>query len=687
MNNNISILFFCDSQSNVDVIVEEFRRQGFTIEYNRVNTCNDMLDWLNKNSCDLIVSQHKLAGTSLTGVFSLLSENSLEIPLIVIFDTYNENDMLDAIKAGSRDYLSSGDISRLRNIVLRVICETERHDNHGKKHVIMTMDNITQNKRTEEELIKSRDFYLKLFEDFPTLVWRLGIDAKCNYINKSWLEFTGRTAEEGLGDGWISGIHPDDRESCFNIYNNAFSIHQSYDMEYRLRRYDGEYRWVKDSGRPLYDTEGIFCGYIDSCSDITEKKLKLELLGKYQLLSEHTNDIIIFIDEKGNILEINEAAISKYGYSREEFRALNLSDLRKSDNISIINEHLETVWHQSIMFNTLHFTKDGASFPVEVSWSGAVINNKRMILCVVSDITERMQLQKYLEDKNKELEDVVEQLKQAESQLVQQEQFAAIGTLAAGIAHEINNPLGFIMSNIETLEKYCCRIKEVMAVNYDFEEAFIEADFEIAKKTLTEIRELIRRYHINSIKDDIGDLINETKEGLNRISKIVNSLRVFSRVDNMDKLVDYDLNEGIENSIIVANNEIKYYAEIEKNLGDIPSVILPGNQMNQVLLNIIINAAYAIKDKQDEKTGLIKISTYEEEGYVCCDVEDNGIGISEENLSKVFNPFFTTKPVGQGTGLGLSISYDLVVNKFGGQITVKSTPGIGTVFTVKLPTN
>lgn len=815
MNTNVNILFLYNLQQNVEEIVSEFIKQGFSIAYDSVNTCDEMLDRLNNNSYDFIVSEHNLSTTPVTEVLSLLSEKSVEIPLIVISDTYNENDMINTIKAGCRDYLVRGDISRLKTIVVRIICETERYNAkkevqkqiqnqlieekkklstffeamplglvildenmvvrcinsaltshlgksaesminkkignsfscvnslrnrtgsgdevhckfcslrdivsevndtgiavygkeiqhslfiegkkedvwfrvnsvpiliHGSKHVMLVIDDITENKRVEEALTKSRDFYLTLFENFPAFIWRSGLDKNCDYVNRSWLEFTGKTLEDELGNGWIANVHPDDLEGCFNTYTDAFNGQQSFNMEYRLRRHDGEYRWISDSGRPLYDTEGVFSGYIGSCYDITEKKQELELLSKYQLLSKHTNDIIIFIDPKGKILEINEAGLRKYGYSREEFKTITLSDLRKVDGISIINEHLDKVWTQSIMFDTTHFRKDGSSFPVEISWSGAEIGDKHKILCVVRDITERKKLQINLEERNKELQDVVERLKQTQSQLVQQEQFAAIGVLAAGVAHEINNPLGFVISNIETLEKYGSRLKEVAMGFGKLKET---VNFEEVKRILAEIGEMERRYSVDAIKSDIEALVNETKEGLHRISKIVTGLRVFSRVDNLDQLIDYDLNEGIENSLMVANNEIKYHADIEKNLGDISSIALPGNQINQVLLNIIINAAHAIRDKQGEKRGLIKLSTYEDKGFVCCDIEDNGIGVTEENLNKIFNPFFTTKPIGQGTGLGLSISYDIIVNKYGGEMTVKSTPDIGTVFTIKLPT-
>lgn len=160
---------------------------------------------------------------------------------------------------------------------------------------------------------------------------------------------------------------------------------------------------------------------------------------------------------------------------------------------------------------------------------------------------------------------------------------------------------------------------------------------------------------------------------------------MFSRSDESDTIEDYDLNEGIESTLLVANNEIKYYANVIKKLGIISSIKVIPVEINQVLLNLIVNAVHAIKEKSPDTQGDIIITTFEEEHFVCCSIEDTGIGIKEEIVSEIFNPFFTTKPVGQGTGLGLSISYEIIKNKHKGDLIVESTPNKGSKFTIKLP--
>ena len=172
---------------------------------------------------------------------------------------------------------------------------------------------------------------------------------------------------------------------------------------------------------------------------------------------------------------------------------------------------------------------------------------------------------------------------------------------------------------------------------------------------------------------------------MTRVGDIVKALRMFSRIDKQGAREDYDLNEGVRNSLIVARNEIKYIAEIREELAEIPLVSAIGGQINQVLLNLILNAAYAIKEKGLPELGLITVRTYLTDGTVCCSIQDNGKGIPAEIQKDIFNPFFTTKPVGQGTGLGLSISYDIIVNKHQGKINFSSIEGEGTTFFIQLP--
>lgn len=261
-------------------------------------------------------------------------------------------------------------------------------------------------------------------------------------------------------------------------------------------------------------------------------------------------------------------------------------------------------------------------------------------------------------------------------QLMQQEKMAGIGQLAAGVAHEINNPLGFISSNMSVLKEY---VKKFFLL-YNLFEAEITDD-----KLIDEVKHLIEKEDFEFIFEDLEELFHETEIGLTRVTDIVKSLRNFSRIDTVESIEAYNLNDGLKDTLIIASNNIKYVANVEVNYGNFGTIEAIGNQVNQVLLNLVVNAADAIKSKEIDGMGLIEINTYLENDFAIVSVKDNGIGIDEEHKSSLFNPFFTTKPVGKGLGLGLSMSYDIIVNKHYGKIDVISEIGVGTEFKVYLP--
>ncbi|MBI2306203.1 MAG: PAS domain-containing protein [Rhodocyclales bacterium] len=268
-----------------------------------------------------------------------------------------------------------------------------------------------------------------------------------------------------------------------------------------------------------------------------------------------------------------------------------------------------------------------------------------------------------------ELQQLLHTVEQTQQQLLQSEKLAAIGQLAAGVAHEINNPIGFVTSNLGTLKDY---VGKLLAVIDAYEGATPE--------TLTEnVKAARERADLEFLREDIPALLAESEDGLQRVTRIVQDLRNFSRIDNAER-ERADLNAALESTLNVVWNELKYKAEVIRELGDVPPVECVPAQINQVFMNLLVNAAQAIPQR-----GRITLRSGAGDGHVWFEIEDTGSGMPEEVRKRIFEPFFTTKPVGKGTGLGLSISYDIIVKKHGGRLDVSSEPGRGTLFRISLP--
>ena len=290
------------------------------------------------------------------------------------------------------------------------------------------------------------------------------------------------------------------------------------------------------------------------------------------------------------------------------------------------------------------------------------------------DIRQREEIENELIRRNGELTELNLQLSKAQEQLLQSEKMASIGQLAAGVAHEINNPVGYIFSNVGTLEKYIDDLFEIL--NY-----YETIEGEIKSNTvLLELKKLKEKVELDFLKDDIPELMLQSKEGIERVRKIVQDLKDFSRVDSNLEWQWANLRQGIESTLNVVNNEIKYKADIIKEFGNIPDVECLQSQINQVIMNLVVNASHAIGDER----GQITVRTTADETTAYIEVKDNGSGIPKDIVSRIFDPFFTTKPIGKGTGLGLSLSYG-IIKKHNGEISVSSEIGVGTSFLISLP--
>lgn len=303
----------------------------------------------------------------------------------------------------------------------------------------------------------------------------------------------------------------------------------------------------------------------------------------------------------------------------------------------------------------------------------------------LTDQKLRRQLSDSLEDsirQNIVLENLNQKLRETQTELIHKEQMAGIGRLAAGIAHEINNPLGFITSNIETLKEY---MMELIKVEEIFEHIVVNFFNELPDHIKRKIKDDVDIKEIKFIKEDEALLFEDTMDGLGRVKRIVSGLKNFSNIDKNDELHSYNISESIENIMHITLSESRDIGQVDVDLKDIPDIFAYGSELNQALLNIIRNGISAISDKGNKSEGVLKIKTDYDDDYIYCTILDNGIGIPEEMYNDIFKPFFTTRPVGQGTGLGLSIAYDVIVNKHKGAIDLESIVGEGTNVTIKLP--
>ncbi len=290
---------------------------------------------------------------------------------------------------------------------------------------------------------------------------------------------------------------------------------------------------------------------------------------------------------------------------------------------------------------------------------------------IVKDISERIKNEGELWKANLELAEANIKLQQTQVIMVQQEKLTSIGQLAAGIAHEINNPVGFLKSNHVILERYTAKLREAWA--------------EARSAAGQAIGAIEAKFDLPFVFSEFDTIFSESADGFSRIMRIIGNLKNFARIDQGSEFELYDVNGGIESSLVVARNEIKYVADTKKSLGELPQVKARGGEINQVILNILVNAAQAIEAQKRPGKGLIEIETALRGDRVRIIIRDDGPGVPQAIRTRIFDPFFTTKEPGKGTGLGLSISYDIIVTKHGGSLAVESEPGEGTTFVIELP--
>jgi len=299
---------------------------------------------------------------------------------------------------------------------------------------------------------------------------------------------------------------------------------------------------------------------------------------------------------------------------------------------------------------------------------GIVMANHRMHVEREQRIVELSALNESMRRMNAMLED-------ARNQVIQADKLASIGQIAAGVAHEINNPVAFVLSNVGTMKSY-------LAILFELLDAWIETDegkAQAASPAVLRARALLAGTDLEFLRGDAELMVRETRDGLVRVTRIVQDLNNFSRAGTEETWQDVDLHAALDSTVNIVRAELKHRVRIDTHYGDLPEVECLPSRLNQVFLNLLVNAGQAI-----DVNGTITLSTGIEENLVWVRIEDTGCGIPAEHRNHLFEPFFTTKPVGQGTGLGLSVSY-AIVTKHGGSIDVDSEVSRGTRFTVRIP--
>ncbi|MDE3178545.1 MAG: response regulator [Acidobacteriota bacterium] len=363
-------------------------------------------------------------------------------------------------------------------------------------------------------------------------------------------------------------------------------------------------------------------------------------------------------------LEVNDTTVARYGFTREEFLSMSLADIRAPGEVGRLSEHLRYPRaSQGFSGPWKHTTKTGEILDVEIYSRTIDLSGRPAVLVVAQDVTER---------------------KRIEIELRHAQKLEAVGSLAAGIAHEINTPIQFVGDNLRFLKDAFSGVAQLIPAYRQLKEA---ADSGVGSgEALAAVKRAEGAADIDYLEKEVPAALDQTMEGVGRVATIVRALKEFAHPSIAEKCA-VDLNKAISNTLIVARNEIKYVADVRTDFGDIPAVICNQSDIGQVILNLLVNAAHAVAEavKGTDCRGLISIRTWQEGEFVAVEVEDNGSGISEDIRGRIFEPFFTTKEPGHGTGQGLAIARSIVMEKHRGTLDFRSEVGRGATFCVRLP--
>jgi PAS domain S-box-containing protein len=612
-------------------------------------------------------------------------------PLIflILFGMFALAILLSAILAG-RQYVNSQVLVARIEASSRIQLEIEQKN-------IELVNEIDQRKKVEELLMREQSLLSSLLDSIPDPIFYKSVDLRFIGGNAAFKEFVGLSQECLVGQRTEDIVSLPSARFLWEHDQKIISQGLKIRLEERSRHPNGNELLFDTVKTPYYSPSGEIIGLISISRDILERRQLANELAK----QKERLDLVIqaaniglwdwYIDSGKTYF--NERCAAIIGYNLSELQPVNIDTwlaLVHPDDSFKSSQHLENHFNGITEFYECECRmrhKDGRW--VWVLDRGRVVERAddgrpiRMSGTHI-DITRRMEAEVTLKTVNETLEQEVvrrtEELKVVNSRLLIQEKMASIGQLAAGVAHELNNPINFIQTNFATLQEYFLDIVMLFNLYKDALESITDqGQSQILDHLLKKEKEIKFGYVIK----DIPLLFHESKKGFERVSHIIGTMRDFSRQDQ--SFGEVDINQCIENTLVISKNEYKYDTVIEKNFSQIPLVEGVTELLNQVFLNLIINSAQANSEAQLSGKGIIAITTWNDEQFVYCSFRDNGIGIPFEHLNRIFEPFFTTKPPGHGTGLGLSISYDIVVHKHRGLLTAENLKSGGAEFMVKIP--
>jgi len=563
-------------------------------------------------------------------------------------------------------------------------------DGSGKvKGAVHILSDITEQKNAEDNVRKAEAKYRQLFMNAQEGVYQMTPEGKLITVNPAMAEIYGYASPEEMIATIVSVMrqlykNPEDRKKFLYSMRTNGEV-KNFELEHLTK--DGRTVWISTNAHPVYDRNGSLLCYEGTVIDVTERKRAEEEL---RSAFEKQRELAFIINHSpatawlwkaaaGWPVEYVSDSVAELGYVPDDFtsgRVAFASIIHPEDIARVGAEVEEFTKEGQSSFNQEYRIVTGAG---DIRWiddrtwvrrdaDGKVTHYQGIAI----DITGRKLAEESLLKKHEELEAAHAKLKQAQVRVIQQEKMASIGQLAAGITHEINNPMSFITGNLGILRTYLEGIAKIIAAQ---EEIVGNHAPPAAMEALQDLR---KKMKIDYILADVGHLLDQSLEGADRVRKIVSDLKTFSRMEEDAYLIE-DINAALESTINIVWNELKYKAELVKEFKDLPLTRCNISHLNQVFMNLLVNAAQSI-----EQWGKITVRTWTQEDGIYVSVTDTGKGVPEENRKKIFEPFFTTKAAGKGTGLGLSISSD-IIKRHNGDIFLQSEVGEDTTFTVRIP--